>query len=482
MADARSPNLVIERFASTWSVRHTNPAFPVVITARDTYFGTGRLLVTLRAERHDSAPVTRLLVESVDLMTESRRKRFATEVASRLGRGSSGDPKPDGLLVTAILTMVEALLERLLDSRDEIITVDVSGLADPSSLKPGYAVWPIVPQERSAMLLSPSGSQKSLIAAGLAIGVLIGRNLVPGTEVRVHGPVLFVAQEEGLNAFHRKVVRLRDGHNLGRLPPGMHFAKVPSASLVRSAPRLAELIARKGVVLTVLDSAQSLWSGITATGIREAAGEWFDHVQTLGCPVLIVEHPNLAGSRKGAGVDTFAAGTSVKRDRAGHTWTVESTELAPTEGLRNYSVLMRDVARNEAAQQDDIAFQTQYDGSETIRFLPASPLSANVAESDLIDRRLVEVIAAVTSERDPGLELDEAISGITVKVAASKLNLTDRVVRRHLQASYWRRLPGDGSQRFRFSAVEGTGTHHLKNPQRFQVEVRSGPTGAEVVS
>ena len=232
---ARTPKLVFSKNGSTWRVKHEDLSWPIIVYARDVYYGTGRLLATLTLDRHDecSEKPTRILTSSLDLLVAARRKAFADEAGRRLSvNGSPG-------LATPIEAMIDAMLERLEESRFEIDAIDLSDVELPDDLTPKYVVWPIVPVARPGMLVASSGSGKSTLAALIGLSVLTGQTILPGIEPRVSGPVIYIGQEEDAPQMRVRIEMMMRGHDLKANLREYIFVKLRGSSLIDSAEMVA---------------------------------------------------------------------------------------------------------------------------------------------------------------------------------------------------------------------------------------------------
>ncbi len=468
--EARFPGLTVERRGSTWRVVHKDDSWPVILYARNVYHGTARLNVTLTFDRHDPGMKSsvRLLVGAVDLLVHAQCERFAKSAAERLLRAQGDDEAKAKVWQTSFETMISAIRERLLESAGEVTMVDIATVDVPSDLTPRYAVWPLVPMMRAGMFVAPSGTGKSTIAAGVGLGVSHDIQLIPGIENRVSGPVVYIGQEEDAEQMRVRVEMLARGHQFKVRKDRFHFMKLRGASLIESAEKIAEDAAGVHAVLIIIDSAQATW-GAGDDALREYASKWFNAVEGLGVPSLVIEHPNLAGTKRGTG-PLEAAGTSVKRDRAGHVWSVRSQELPVKPGMPfRYHVTMMDTKRNYVARQPDITFETLIDSSNFSKFVPADALTADtVVDSSKNGDLLAAVMRGDTEHED----------GWTVVELQQRLKFRDdRRLRDELKHEVWRHANWNAGLEYRFEQVDGSGDSRT-NPSRFQLATR--PSQVEI--
>jgi hypothetical protein len=218
--------------------------------------------------------------------------------------------------------------------------------------------------------------------------------------------------------------------------------------------------------MVIIDSAQATW-GSEGDGIRDWATRWYNAVDYLGVPTLVVEHPNLQGTTK-PNQSGFAAGTSVKRDRVGHAWAMKSVEIpSQDEGTHRYHVTLLDAKRNYVAKQPDIIYEVVIHKYEWSRFIEAEAMTA----ATVVDSasKLDDVLASVM--RDSG---EEHPDGWTVAELVSRLKLADdRRLRQSLRGPFWRPAGWNHGLTYRFDQVEGTGSNHIKNPARYTLGISS---------
>lgn len=464
----RHPSLQFLRRGNTWKVNHREEAWPITLYARDVYYGTGRLLATLTLDRQDPGMPNpaRILTGAVDLLTAAQRTRFAEEAARRMDRAQGGNGAKDESTKVAITAMVDALLEKLAETRYDLEMVALFDVEVPEDLSPKYAVWPIVPKARPGLLIAPSGSGKSTLAGGIAVSVISGTDIVPGITARDHGPVVYIGQEEDAVQMKVRVLQMMRGHKLDlACLADFHYVKLRGGSLVDSAEMVAEAAANIKAKLIIVDSAQATWGGSEDGNVREFASRWFGAVEMLEVPTLVIDHPNLANTKKNTG-EMFAAGSGVKRDRAGHVWTVKSIEIPVRDGQPfRYHVTLTDAKRNYVGRQPNIDYETLVYKHEWSKFVEADELdAASVVEAS----RTFQSIVSHMRKEDHGLHEE----GWTVVDLQKEMNAKDdRRIRAELNLGQWRPDPISTEREVTISQVEGTGGRG--NPGRYVLETRN---------
>jgi AAA domain-containing protein len=463
---SRYPNLRFGRKGSTWQVTHRSEDWPLTLYARDVYYGTGRMLSTITLDRQDPGTPhpTRILTSSVDLLIARQRTNFAEEAARRLARASGPDEAALKAQVTGVTTLLDALLERLSEVRYELDMVSLEDVPIPDDLTPRYAVWPLVPRMRPGLLIAPSGSGKSTLAAGVAVGVVTGTDIVPAISARDHGPVIYIGQEEDAEQMRIRVQMLMKGHQVDASLRDFYYMKLRGGSLLDSAESVAEQCARVGAKLVIVDSAQATW-GAGEDNVREYASRWYTSLELFETPTLIIDHPSLAGMKQKSGQELMAAGTSVKRDRSGHVWTVRSIEVPVRDGQPyKYHVTLTDAKRNYVGRQPNIDYETMVMGHDWAKFVEAGVFDAEaVVESS----RTFESIASIMREPD-----DTHEEGWEVKELTARLKMKDdRRIRAELNLGQWRTAPWSNEEEVTILQTEGTGTSPT-NPAKYQLSKR----------
>lgn len=455
----RYPKLQFFKNGSTWRVKHEDVSWPITLYARDIYYGTGRLLATLTIDRQDagSEKPTRILTGNIDLLTAAQRTRFAKEASDRLQRTNA-----KGDFTVPITSMIDAMLERLQESKYEIDAIPLNEVEIPADLTPQYVVWPIVPVSRPGMLVASSGSGKSTLAAMIGLSVITGEELLPGIEPRNPGPVIYIGQEEDAAQMRVRVEMMMRGHEIKADLGRYLFMKLRGSSLIDSAEMIAEKADEIKASMVIIDSAQATW-GTEGDAIRDYATRWFNAVDSLATPTLIIEHPNLFGTKKDDG-SGMAAGTSVKRDRSGHVWGVKSVEIPAADGMPyRYHVTLKDAKRNYVARQPDIIYEVLINGHQWTKFVPAEVLTA---ESIVDASRLFAALASIM--RGPDELHDE---GWTAAELAQRMKAKDdRRIRTELGLDIWRLSPWDADVEVKMRKVIGSGTKG--DPARYLLETR----------
>lgn len=428
--------------------------------ARDVYFGTARLPVNLSLVRGTGKGAVVILTSHVDLLIAKQRQAFGAMAGSRLTTASDNGTTE---LQSSVTSMIDGLLEKLLEDRNSIEVVSAADIAVPDDLTPPYVLWPIVPESRPGMLVAPSQTGKSTSALMMGYSVATGHVFIPRVEPRVEGPVVYIGQEESQQQWAARVNMVARGHKI-EVPRHLYYLRLKGGSMIDSAELLAEQAAARKAVLIIVDSVQATW-GSGGDNVREYASRWFNALEQIGIPILLIEHPNLENTRKPTG-DMLAAGTSVKRDRVGHSWQLKSTSVPPAPDMPwRYYMTLTDVKRNYVSKQEDINYETLVYRHDWIRFNEAGPLTPDtiMEGGSKTDLSIANVMRQVDEEHDDGWLVKDIIDKLGFK--------DDRRTRQALKADYWRNADWAPHTKYRFTQVEGTGTHPVFNPAKWVVDV-----------
>ena len=468
--DARTTTR-FEKRGRTWVCYPEN--WEVYLIARDVHPGTERLVTTLTLARHieQQRRSQSIYTSYVNLLTGSQRINFAKEGARRL-KGVGGNGMSEEAVVAAILTMLDDMTEHLLLSKATLTEAFACDISVPDDLTPPYALWPLVPESRPGMLVAPSGSGKSGFALMCGLSVVTGQAFLERLEPRVKGPVIYIGQEEDAKQWKARLVMLCRGYQLSdeeceHVYHNFIYMRIPEeSSIIDSAEVLAERAATLKAVMIIIDSAQATWGG-GDDQIREYASRWYSAVSMIGVPALVIEHPNASDQRKGGGTGGFAAGTSVKRDRVGHAWSMTSLEMPrpQDQGPYRYHVTLKDEKRNYVAKQPDIIYETVVSGFQWMKIEEAEALTA---ETIVGTSRLWGAIASIM--RDP--DEDRIDLGWTIDEITTRLKQRDpRRVGTELRTNQWRQHPDRPDIQEKPLKVFGTGTSK-NNPGRYKLVSR----------
>lgn len=376
----------------------------------------------VRADRELSADVSVNVADVHILRTTTSlaltgRDRLAKTVAE-LARNASGD-----LWRRAIFAATEAVLEAEERLGDGVDLRTASGGLDG----PTFLLAPFQPNGPSAVV-APGESGKSTIARALALSVASGAEIIPGIRPMSDGPVLYVAGEDPVAAWHtRSVEAIARGAGIDRrtVRHRITLQDVRGRKLHRIGRTIAEMAVDHALV--VLDSQQSLLPSAEAAGggVRDRDSLFFDAVDAIARPVLIVAHPNLIGARKWSDADGRMAGSEVNRDRLRMSWRLGWKDEPAVAGssFRRYTATC--TKWNHGPRPAPLAFGAAWtfgvDDADpgVLVFSSARPI---VVERDELSPELAAALEAYRAGATSATPLAERL-GIPVNTAKSRLRL-----------------------------------------------------------
>lgn len=264
---------------------------------------------------------------TLSLTGRDRLAKFAHELSGRAGDIETWK--------RAVFTAVEKVIE----AEERIDTVD---LRAPMDTRRAIFVAGHFLVEGPTLLVAPGESGKSTLARAIAVGFASHREVVPGIAPRRKGPVLYVAAEAPLVASHRRSIEsICRGLDMGVDDIEFPIELYPTRGkpLHKIARSLAERAA--DFTLVILDSLQALLSVSEHTaGVRERDTMFWNAIDQIDRPTLIIAHPNREDAQRWAKSDGRAAGSDVTRDRARISWAAKyADEQAVTgQSRRRYTL------------------------------------------------------------------------------------------------------------------------------------------------
>jgi hypothetical protein len=172
------------------------------------------------------------------------------------------------------------------------------------------------------LLVMPAEGGKSTIARALAVSMATGREVIPGIIPRITGPVLYVAAEAGVAAMHaRSIESISRGIGIGR--SSIEHPITMLRTLGRPLNKIARSIGEQGHdhALIVLDSLQALLPvNEHGGGIRDRDTVFWNALEQIDRPTLVIAHPNREDAKRWAKSDGRSAGSDTTRDRTRISW------------------------------------------------------------------------------------------------------------------------------------------------------------------
>lgn len=275
------PEVTLERLGPSYRV--TVAPVGAVLTFRDVRTdGELSALVTVALRR-------RHLFSTTTTLSLTGRDRVA-KTAADLSSGNARTWRSAAFAAVEAVLQAEQELAAPVDLRYASLALPAGGLhvARP--------FWPM----GSVVLVAPGDAGKSTLARALAVSLAGSVPVLPGIEpVGPARPVLYVAGEDPVAHWHsRSIEAICRGVGIERatLAAPIELFDARGRPLHRIARALSERAADFGAV--VLDSQQALLAMADASGgIRDRDSLFWNAVDQLERPVLIIAHPNRADAR-----------------------------------------------------------------------------------------------------------------------------------------------------------------------------------------
>lgn len=215
------------------------------------------------------------------------------------------------------------------------------GLDTPTPLHDQFMVEPFILKDRPAILFGPGGVGKSLLALACAMSVASGREIIPGVAPAVHGPVLYLDWETTKHVINDRIQAIARGH--GFTPDGMYYRRC-IRPLADDAEELSTLVASKGIVMIVVDSAAYAMGAQGEYGdANESVLRMHEAIRLIGVSSQIVDHVNKMDARSRGGTAS-PYGSAYKTNAARISWEVRKAPSSTGLAINLYHAKSNDTA------------------------------------------------------------------------------------------------------------------------------------------
>jgi len=235
--------------------------------------------------------------------------------------------------------------------------------------------WPAA----ATRLVMPREFGKSTFARTGCVSITSGREVIPGLKPRLTGPVLYVAAEDPTVAFHAKnVEEICRGAGIDRaaIPHPIELYDARGRSLHRIARNLTERA--QDCAAVVLDSKQALEGAMVEGNIRDRDSLFWNAVDMIERPTLVLLHPNREDRRAWGRSDGSPAGSDVSGDRLRCLWKGVMTDDADPSivaSTRRYTLECRKWSHGPRFQPVSFALERRFiDGGWAFRFEHSDPV------------------------------------------------------------------------------------------------------------
>lgn len=237
------------------------------------------------------------------------------------------------------------------DDPDDITTIH--------GATPSFLINPLLLAARATSLIAPGGSSKSYLAMAMSLAVATGSSAVfAGYAPQQTGPVLYLDWEEE-NPTHRyRLDRLCRGADISLLEK-TYYHYHPRSRLADMARAMERRVATLGIRLVVIDSVM-LARGFrnTALGGAPDTGEFYEALNRIGVPALLVDHT--AGDDKSGKRGAF--GSVVNENTARLQWVLHPQ----WEGDNLYATLTVHKTNNTSRNLPAIGLRVEHDNEKDL--------------------------------------------------------------------------------------------------------------------
>ncbi len=249
--------------------------------------------------------------------------------------------------------IVEQFCERV-DELDEEGTpvVRFVDLAPPRAAD--YRLDPLIPRGFATLLYGPGGAMKSTLAAGIAVSVATGIEVMGW--IPHPGPVLILDWESGPDEWYRRLEAIGKGIGV-TLPPDIHYRRCEN-SLADMAEGLSAWVREHEVALVVIDSVgMATGAGHDGGDASETAIRLFKALRDIGTTALLIDH--VTGESVGNATTGTARpyGSVYKINLARSCWELRKEERPGEDGTQ---LLLKHRKVNEGKLQHDIGLRVDH--------------------------------------------------------------------------------------------------------------------------
>jgi len=253
-----------------------------------------------------------LTTQEVNLLSSRSRTELGRYLATRLSQVTAGELhefRMDELLETFYLAVITA---HTTGAAFEL----VGGPDEPSAADRAMILQPIIWPGAPTSIFAPGGTGKSTLAAGVALSVQTGLEVIPGWIPELTCPVLVLDWEDDGSEWTRQLQAVARG--VGAFPPPLIHYRRMAGSLADQLEVVAAMVTQYGIGLVIVDSVEAACgSGRESEGYNERANRLFDALRELRVASLLLDH--MAGAdlqRDGATPKPYGGVFKLNRSRA----------------------------------------------------------------------------------------------------------------------------------------------------------------------
>ena len=219
-----------------------------------------------------------------------------------------------------------------------------------------YVVWPYIDQHGTTILFGDGAVSKSIHALGFGVSVATGTPVIPNTDVRVKGPVLYLDWEADAETHAERLYAVCAGAGI-EMPTNIHYMR-RVGSIAASVREIRREIASRGVVLVIVDSVGAACGGDPEQAASIIAA--MNAIRAFGVPTLAIHH-----IAKEAKDKSKPFGSVYSPNLARRTWRLDKDQAA---GESSIYVRALNFKANNGKLQESLSHGVTFDvdGNETL--------------------------------------------------------------------------------------------------------------------
>jgi hypothetical protein len=317
---------------------------------------------------------------------------------------------------------LEHMCQGVIMAEHQGTSIDFIGQDEPMSWEDNFLLEPFVLSGRPSMIFGPGGVGKSLLGLTCAVSVKTGTELIPGAVPHQQGPVLYLDWETNKSTVNDRIQAICKGHGIDA--PKIAYRRC-IRPLYEDAERLAEVIAERGIILVVIDSAAYAMGGTGERGMpEETVLRMHEGIRLMGCSALIIDHVTKVDQKQKPGTAT-PYGSAYKTNAVRLSWEVRS---GPDAGDGSLRINCYQAKSNDTEVMAPLGLSLDW-GHGVIRYTAAGIEEAE--EAEVVTERKVPAttrILELTAEGAiPRVKLSEYLSDFpTANVYQALKRLRDR--------------------------------------------------------
>ena len=257
-------------------------------------------------------------------------------------------------------------LTRFRDGEPSVVLAEVEWQG-----KQRYVISPYIDRHGTTILFGDGAVSKSIHALSFGVSVATGTTIIPNTEVKEQGPVLYLDWEADAETHAERLQAICAGHGIDP-PTNLHYMR-RVGSIASSVREIRREIAMRQVVLAIVDSVGAACGGDPEQAASVIAA--MNAIRAFGVPVLAIHH-----IAKDAKDKSKPFGSVYSPNLARRTWRLDKEQAAGEQAIY---VRALNFKANNGRLYESLAHSVRFDADEDetlheVRFSTTSPGRAPV--------------------------------------------------------------------------------------------------------